>query len=53
MLSFLGLANFYRRFVRRFAHVAAPLHKLTGKGVTAGGGAALAEFMTPTEAKPL
>ena len=29
--SFMGLANFFRRFVRRYAHIAAPLHALTSK----------------------
>ena len=32
--SFLGLANFYRRFVPKFADTAAPLTNLTGKNVT-------------------
>lgn len=27
--SFLGMANFFRRSIRRFAHIAAPLHSLT------------------------
>ena len=31
--AFLGLANFYRRFVRNFSKIAAPLHNLTRKGV--------------------
>ena len=31
--QFLGLASYYRRYVHKFADVAAPLHGLTQKGV--------------------
>ena len=30
--SFLGFANFYRNFIKNFAHISNPLHELTKKG---------------------
>ncbi|MCO5596743.1 hypothetical protein L7F22_050812 [Adiantum nelumboides] len=32
--SFLGLCSFYKRYVRKFAEIASPLHLLTQKGVS-------------------
>jgi hypothetical protein len=31
--GFVGLASYYRRFVRRFSKIARPLHKICEKGV--------------------
>jgi uncharacterized protein YdhG (YjbR/CyaY superfamily) len=31
--SFLGMCNFYRRFIRNYSHIAKPLHRLTRKEV--------------------
>ena len=32
--NFLGLANYYRRFIKGFAHIASPLNALTRKSVS-------------------
>ena len=29
--QFLGLTNYYRRFIKNYAHIAEPLHKVQGK----------------------
>ena len=34
IMSFLGLAGYYRRFIRDFSKIVVPLTKLTRKGVT-------------------
>ena len=34
--SFVGLASYYRRFVKGFAETARPLHQLTEKGISNG-----------------
>ncbi|CAI5669498.1 unnamed protein product [Oreochromis niloticus] len=40
--SFLGLASYYRRFIKGFATTASPLHRLTDKGQPFGWGDACA-----------
>ena len=32
--SLLGVINYYRRYIKHYAHIAAPLHKLTGGKIT-------------------
>ena len=32
--SFLGLASYYRRYIKCFANIAYPLYQLTNKGAT-------------------
>jgi hypothetical protein len=44
--SFLGLAGFYRQFVRDFSSIAAPLHELTKKGIPFSWGTAQEEAFT-------
>ena len=57
MYSFLGLANFYRCFVRNFASIAHPLTELTRQGVefTWGGveAAAFAQLKTALVSAPV
>ena len=31
--QFLGFVSYYRRYIRQFADIAAPLHRLTQKGI--------------------
>ena len=49
--SFLGLAGFYRRFVKDFSTIAAPLHDLTKKGVVFHWGKAQEEFFATLKYK--
>jgi hypothetical protein len=44
--SFLGLAGFYRWFVRDFSSIAAPLHELTKKGIPFSWGTVQEEAFT-------
>ena len=44
--QFLGLASYYRRYIHRFADIAAPLHAMTKKGVTFAWTKASAEAFT-------
>jgi hypothetical protein len=46
--SFLGLARFYRRFVRDFSTVAEPLNDLMKNGVLFHWGAAQDQLFTPS-----
>jgi hypothetical protein len=45
--SFLGLAGFYRRFVKDFSTIAAPLHALTKTDVVFHSGKAQEESFNP------
>ena len=50
--SFLGLAGYYRRFVRDFATVASPLHRLTEAGRPYVWGRRLRHGFRPTPGGP-
>ena len=51
--SFLGLANYYRRFVKGFAMIAKPLTDLTGKNITFNWGVEQAQAFTALKTRLL
>lgn len=50
--SFLGLATYFRKFLRGFARLAMPLHRLTRKGVPCGTGIVWVRGPLRTSRKP-